>query len=107
MWRKDEREKVTINYRTLGEVIFNFESADWMDEGKCRDLKTDIFYAEKGRQSVNMAKAICSGCPVREKCLDYAIRNFETHGIWGGHTASERRELRREWEETVLSGIDK
>lgn len=99
---------MTINYRTLGEVIFNFESADWMDEGKCRDLKTDVFYAEShGRHSANMAKAICSGCPVREKCLDYAIRNYETHGIWGGHTASERRDLRHEWEVTVLSELDK
>ena len=48
------------------------------------------------------AKLVCASCPVREKCLDYAIRNYEMYGIWGGHTAPERRDLRREWELEVL-----
>ncbi len=37
------------------------------------------------------AKAICMACPVREPCQDFAIRNREPHGIWGGLTEMERR----------------
>jgi WhiB family redox-sensing transcriptional regulator len=33
---------------------------------------------------------------VRAQCLDYAIRNRETYGIWGGATAEQRRRMRRE-----------
>lgn len=36
------------------------------------------------------AKRLCSFCPVREECRDYAIANDETDGIWGGLTPDER-----------------
>jgi WhiB family redox-sensing transcriptional regulator len=42
-----------------------------------------------------IAKRICSECPVREACLDYALRMREPEGIWGGLTADERRKLLR------------
>ena len=38
----------------------------------------------------NEAKAICSVCPVKIRCLDYAV-SAGMHGIWGGTTDSERR----------------
>ncbi|WP_411153277.1 WhiB family transcriptional regulator [Streptomyces sp. A30] len=34
-------------------------------------------------------------CPVRDKCLNWAIRADPVEGIWGGTTESERRALRR------------
>jgi WhiB family redox-sensing transcriptional regulator len=40
-------------------------------------------------------RRICSECPVRIACLDYALRNREEHGMWGGLTASERVTLLR------------
>lgn len=36
------------------------------------------------------AKAVCSACPVRRECLEYADLNNETEGIWGGLTPQER-----------------
>ena len=41
------------------------------------------------------AKAVCMGCPVRQRCLDYAIAHNERHGVWGGTTPDERRVIRR------------
>jgi WhiB family redox-sensing transcriptional regulator len=41
------------------------------------------------------ALALCATCPVRAQCLEYALRNKETHGIWGGTTADQRRRMRR------------
>ena len=39
------------------------------------------------------AKEICVSCPVRQPCLDYAIKIREPHGIWGGLNEVERKQL--------------
>lgn len=39
------------------------------------------------------AKEICTECCVRDACLEYALSIREQHGIWGGLTENERREL--------------
>ena len=39
------------------------------------------------------AKEICRPCPVRQECLDYAIRIREAHGIWGGLSEAERKQI--------------
>lgn len=39
------------------------------------------------------AKEICTDCGVREACLEYALSIREQHGIWGGLTENERREM--------------
>lgn len=30
------------------------------------------------------AIAVCNTCPVKRQCYDDAVKNGETHGIWGG-----------------------
>ncbi|MDS1271551.1 WhiB family transcriptional regulator [Lipingzhangella sp. LS1_29] len=30
------------------------------------------------------AVALCADCPVRQACLEYAVRNGERYGVWGG-----------------------
>ena len=35
-------------------------------------------------------------CPVREECLDFALRLKVAHGVWGGLSERERRTLRRD-----------
>lgn len=41
------------------------------------------------------AKALCSTCPIREDCLEYAITHGDDHGIWGGVGGKARVELRK------------
>jgi hypothetical protein len=43
---------------------------------------------------VAKAKAICAPCAVREACVEAGLG--EQHGIWGGLTARQRRDLRRQ-----------
>jgi hypothetical protein len=50
-----------------------------------------------GPASAEPARQVCAACPVRQPCLDYAITNRITHGIWGGLTERERRALRSGW----------
>ena len=55
-----------------------------------------MFFPERG-ESAEPARQVCAACPVRQPCLDYAISNRITHGIWGGLTERERRALRSGW----------
>ena len=41
-------------------------------------------------ESYERAKRICMTCPVREQCLDHAMRNEERHDVWGGLDWLER-----------------
>jgi WhiB family redox-sensing transcriptional regulator len=45
---------------------------------------------------VDMARALCRACPVRQACLDYSLSVQEPHGIWGGLNELERRRLLRQ-----------
>lgn len=41
---------------------------------------------------------MCDDCPVRAECLAYSITNWESYGIWGGETETERRVTRKAWQ---------
>lgn len=42
---------------------------------------------------VEEAKAICTACPVRDRCLAYGL-NSEEFGVWGGLAPEERAAVR-------------
>lgn len=76
--------------RDLGDLL-QFESTPWAVDAMCKDMDTNIFYDSEEEL---VLRAICGGCPVRNECLDYAVRNLE-YGFWGGTTATERAKIRR------------
>lgn len=72
------------------------ESApSWMDEAACSGHQPIEDFFPSAGQSIDVAVAICSSCPVQESCLEYALTNHEHHGIWGGKSERERRRIRR------------
>lgn len=76
------------------------EPPPWRERAACDGADLEIFFpvgiAGPAVWQISQAKAICQGCPVREQCLQYALRTGQDHGIWGGLTAGERRGLRRD-----------
>jgi WhiB family redox-sensing transcriptional regulator len=68
-----------------------FPDENWKLVGACRVEATGIFFPQNVK-GVEIAKHICFGCPVRETCLEYALVNDISHGVWGG--ASERERFR-------------
>ncbi len=71
---------------------------DWRHRAACRSVDPERFFpsADSGplaEQQESAAKRICAPCPVRDACLDFALRALP-HGIAGGLTADERRALR-------------
>lgn len=75
------------------------ETRHWRHDAACFGEDLDLFFpvgvAGPAVWQVSQAKAICEDCPVRAQCLEYALRSGQDHGIWGGLTPQERRELRR------------
>lgn len=49
----------------------------------CRREDPELFFADTP-QGVEVAKALCLGCPVRELCLAGALDRGEPWGVWGG-----------------------
>ena len=41
------------------------------------------------------AKLVCSACPYQLRCLEYALKNQDMLGIWGGTTEQDRKRLRK------------
>lgn len=54
----------------------------------CNDANADLFFSEEGSE-IAQAKQICNGCPIIQKCRDWAIGN-ENFGVWGGMSERER-----------------
>ena len=65
-----------------------------MTEGKCRGTSPSVFFADDG-VGINIARRICVACPVKVPCLEYALRNQITYGIWGGVSERDRRRIAR------------
>ena len=69
-------------------------SETWMDAALCAEVDPDLHFPEKGG-GVKDAKKVCMACEVRVECLDYALDHGEKHGIWGGLSERQRREILR------------
>lgn len=69
----------------------------WRVKGSCRGSDAQIFYPPSDDDSLAVkAKEICSACPVRKPCLEFALSTREKHGVWGGLTERERRRVLRQ-----------
>ncbi len=57
--------------------------------------EVDLFFPEEDdAESESLAKQICNKCPIESRCLDAAIEDNETEGIWGGCNYVERRTIK-------------
>ena len=68
---------------------------DWQDQARCRETDPELFFPEKGQPST-AAKRVCMSCDVRTECLEYALRNGERYGVFGGKTERERRRIAKD-----------
>ena len=94
----------TPRHRTLA-VPARF-AARWRELAACRGAGHDLFFPGRG-ESAGPARRVCSACPVRQPCLDYAISNRISRGIWGGLTERERRALQSRWLRTTRRDRDR
>lgn len=83
----------------MGRPLIDLTVTPWREAAACLDVEGQVtFFPDKeDLGSIVKAKAICATCPVADICLTWAIATNQSEGIWGGHTAKERRKLRRRW----------
>lgn len=66
----------------------------WRFNGACTDADPDLFFPASSRPEASApALAICSACPVKAECRDFAVRHRMLYGIWGGLIEPELRAL--------------
>ncbi|SHG02504.1 WhiB family transcriptional regulator, redox-sensing transcriptional regulator [Jatrophihabitans endophyticus] len=72
---------------------------DWQMSAACRGQDTATFYHPENERGPSrarremQAKAVCSGCPVVQSCLRWALAAREPYGVWGGLSVEERERL--------------
>jgi len=67
-------------------------STTWMTKGNCFERPPAEFFPSDG-VGVDRARKVCATCPVKNFCLEYALRNRIDHGVWGGTSERERRRI--------------
>ena len=70
----------------------NTRDCDWREDALCAQADPEAFFPEGGARNKSV-KAICERCPVRERCLQWALDHHPVDGIWGGMSERERRRL--------------
>jgi WhiB family transcriptional regulator, redox-sensing transcriptional regulator len=76
-------------------------SNSWQQHGLCRSVDAAVFFPPsthfehkpEREAREDRAKEICAECTVREQCLDYALAVREPHGVWGGTSEQERKQM--------------
>jgi WhiB family redox-sensing transcriptional regulator len=66
--------------------------ASWLDQAACTHRDPEIFFpiSPADTPPVRFALEVCNGCPVRVECLQAALADPRTAGIWGGTTETDR-----------------
>jgi WhiB family redox-sensing transcriptional regulator len=74
-------------------------ATNWRSAAACLLADPDLFFpissAGPAERQITRAKTICGQCPVREKCLEFALSHELAYGIWGGTTPEDRQRDRR------------
>jgi WhiB family redox-sensing transcriptional regulator len=76
-------------------------AANWQARGLCRDHDPERWFpvgktgSHVRTQLVEDVKEICRACPVAETCLNWALDEGITDGVWGAADEAERDEMLR------------
>lgn len=75
--------------------------AQWQSFAICRGLaynenSFETFFPERGGR-LDKARNLCVICPVRVRCLDFALNNNIIEGVWGGKSERQRRVIKRRY----------
>ena len=99
MDRSEEQAERVARFRSI--LWSGYLDGSWRDQAACAGVDTEAFFPVGSTgpavEVADVARAICSTCPVRADCLRFAVATNQQYGIWGGCDEDERRALRRQW----------
>jgi len=63
-----------------------WQDGKWRDAALCNDKlgSMAMLFFSNHPDDIAAAKAVCQECPVQQDCLEFAISNQESCGVWGG-----------------------
>lgn len=68
---------------------------EWQDKAACIGYDPDLWFPEWPKPNeYRQARRICSGCPVRSECLQFALESDNRYGMFGGLTPGERESIK-------------
>ena len=79
---------------------------NWMSQALCKGNREIQFFSEV-IDEIKIAKSLCKICPVAPDCLEYAVKNGEILGVWGGLSQRERRKYHRLYRKDININIAK
>ncbi len=103
----EDRSETRSMFTSIAPTVINVSTTPvkwdvdkWRTDAACSDFDTNMFFPDPESEDdvvpqISAAKAICAACPVRQNCLEFAIRTRQLDGVWGGCTPEERRSIRR------------
>jgi WhiB family redox-sensing transcriptional regulator len=84
-----------MEHNGLYELVIDKKDTQWYDRAACKGTDPESFFVEdRGCDYTNVVKTICKSCPVKNECLNFAVK-YRMQGYWGGSTEQERRRMRR------------
>lgn len=79
-------------------ILSNYLSMEpWKEFALCAQIDPELFFDSS---NTALAKAICQKCPVKEECYEYSFTFEAQHGVWGGETATKRKRIIKDKEDT-------
>lgn len=74
---------------------FDYGTETWMEQAACIGYDPAWWFVGDDQAELRQkALKICRACPVREACLEYALRSNAAYGIWGATSQDARIKLR-------------
>lgn len=75
-------------------------SMEWLRRAACVGEDPELFFPVGTQgpalRDIAAAKRVCARCPVALECLDLALSDGQTSGVWGGTCEQERDALLRD-----------
>jgi len=93
-WRPRQSSADDIAQAFLKQLAEFRRRYGWMDRAACAEVGGDTWFPEKG-EPTDAAKQVCKRCPVKAECLDFALETGDRHGVWGGLSERQRRDIQR------------
>ena len=73
----------------------------WLNQSRCLNEDPELFFPVGNTgpavDQIEQAKSVCRQCTVTAECLEYAIKENQDTGVWGGLSEDERKSLKRKY----------
>jgi WhiB family transcriptional regulator, redox-sensing transcriptional regulator len=80
----------------------------WLNESRCLTEDPELFFPVGNTgpavDQIEQAKSVCRECGVATQCLEYAIKENQDTGVWGGLSEDERKSLKRKYARARRAG---